>query len=313
MRSNLILTTLAVWLSLTGATAAQGVDPNLVGWGADLPMPPNQEYLHGGVYEDPDGNVIVGYTTYVGQQDSYRYQGQFYNVLKDAVLSTFSESTDDHPSRDTANGREYEYKRLLRLRELPYISDWYGFVSGIEPDHPRDRNGNVYGRVEQDACLPLFASLRKFDAQGRRVFDLVLVRLLKAPKVTGGDCGFEERLVSLHRVHSVNPILYELRDGTFLLQDFKSPLIVRFRGDFTSPFIDASDDLALIDADLFRTWIDTCDEEARTARYLLDTAAREERDVYSYGRLMSIEQIQACLAMRVSRLIGERIGRRGIP
>lgn len=104
-------------------------------------------------------------------------------------------------------------------------------------------DGHLLRTSSRDHGLfPISYGLRKVDANGRTEFDVMLMlstryRLKRRNPYPANEFWEGHKFSNLHN-HAINPEVYELADGTFLLMSDQWPGVVRFDSTMKSPCLD---------------------------------------------------------------------------
>jgi hypothetical protein len=278
-------------------------------WGAMLPVPEGEEVGGSEVFETPEGDVVVRYATLIWDDPGTPVSILYYNFSKSLLIHQVR-FDEEHERRHENWSGLLVYERLLNLKEAPrLVRQW--LRDGRLPDRP-DNDGNTYLVVASTLCRWKPSYVVKFDAEDRVILKKTLVRYRRQPELTG-DCVGETREIGLRRIDGPYPLLHLLSDGTLLYRASDDPLTIRLRPDFTSPFIDESDDLLMLDADPFLAWVEECRVQAMELAELYGNAAARLPPPDGNDNVVPLsETADTCLALRLAELVGAKRALRGV-
>ena len=237
-----------------GAAVAWPAEPYTVRlpddvWGAKLPLP---EGAFGNIetydiYIDSQGDVIVPYLFFLPDVDGKRMAGgRFFSLSRGEVIKDWSVVLF---KRDTV----YEdFAAEKHLRPAPPIAVPVHHWS----DQPRLPDGGwlLAAFAAQGRCyIPIGDWLIKVDSSGQEVLRRMIVRISEEPRPFFIDTAcqhMDDRDISYVHSQAIVAEVYDLGDGTYLVKEFRGPFVIRFDEDWQSPFVEASDELLMIDVDL---------------------------------------------------------------
>ena len=144
--------------------------------------------------------------------------------------------------------------------------------------------------------------LERRSANRKVVFRKAIVRVANQTRTVYGprdDFTDGRREIPVHANTGV-PYPYLLDDGTFLLLCPPEPFVIRFRPDFTSPFIDHSDEFLMVDPALTERLVD---EGLRTV--IRETT--EEMKKPDGRKVWIVETIDAYATTYLKKILAEKI------
>jgi hypothetical protein len=214
-----------------------------------LPVPPEAERVIEkggdvgcwGLFKDKEGDLIIAYTF---DFKNTAYVVRFISFFTGKII------------------HEIPYPPLDQIKDDDYRFEEYIAKQGLKKVKKLDRNElhlKDGGRLELKSetpgghCYqPITNWFTKFDAQGKEEFRRMIVRTTEEPRIfiTSSECtimdGEEEAWV--HSTSFFPSPIWELEDGTYIIKDLKGQHIIRFYPDFTSPYIESSNELVQLDA-----------------------------------------------------------------
>ena len=256
MRRTLLIavTILTVTLSASASLAEQrivglpqpGLAPYPEIWGWILPVPPGHVLRSTqDLWITPEGEILAFYSYAPEEQISnppsthtqYKSWFRVYNLFRRRFLVDIP--IHDPEPRPLSKWRSEIYQRWIGARDFP--AEW--------PIHEYDHTLPDGSILDNDAfdvgqCGWRFSYLLRRNYVTKTVFwRRILLRVAREPKIKRSGC-----LDVPLNTHSVNGGIYSLPDGTFLLWENYSQLLLRFRDALESPWVERSDDLILLDA-----------------------------------------------------------------
>lgn len=248
-----VVTILFVTMSASASLAEQRIvglpQPGLLPypeiWGWMLPVPaghvlgPTQR-----LWITPEGEILAFYSYDPEEQISnppsthtqYKAWFRVYNLFRRRLLVDIP--IHDPEPRPLSKWRSEIYRSWIGARDFP--ADW--------PIHEYDHtlpDGSILRNdwLDVGQCERRFSYLFRWNYVTKTVFwRRMLLRVAREPKINRSGC-----LAVPLNTHSVNGAIYSLPDGTFLLWETDSQLLLRFRDALESPWVEASDDLILLD------------------------------------------------------------------
>ena len=305
----------AACYSRTESTTTSAPKPEV--WGAILPVPPNERIHINAVFETPDRDIIISYSTFwiggfAGIPPHDRRTTVYFSFSKGIPLSTYAVSARDHAAGEVVSSRMRTYERILGLKYVPRVQpDW----RGGQPAEPgfADGSGHTYFYEQASSCPPHLGHTVIADQNNQVVSKKAIVRVARKPQLQL-TCVSEQRHLGLYRVIAPVPEFHALSDGTILMHDSWTPLTIRLRADLTSPFLDESDEVIMVDADQLAVWVKECRQIAQELYDLYhDTARRLPRPDDNDNPVPHFETTDTCLALRLVEKIGEKRARAAPP
>ena len=227
-------------------------------WGMQLPLSQSidgEAYIVS-LYITPQNDLIICYFFDTGEKTD---KSRFISFFTGKILKEFN--YQNSKKSDKPDNRIENYVAQNNFFKLPDLSSlkWLGFR--IKGDDSYEgmllRDG---GRLIEKSKAPgghcdkaIAHWFARYDKNGKEIFQKAIVRVTKKPRLfsTSTECyimeGSDDGTAMIHST-TILPTFYELPDGTYIVTDSREPTIIRLKKDFTSPYIDSSDELLLVDA-----------------------------------------------------------------
>jgi hypothetical protein len=223
-------------------------------WGWVLPVPEGMEYITSGpqVWSDPENRVVVAYYSARGRPTAFEAKTyRFYDLFAGRVLRDLN---DPHPAPLLRPDRRYEdYVISMRLREVPRF-DFH------PPFRLADGSDMRMASIRPSRCdTPINYLLEKVDANGTVLWRRMLLQVSVWPTLHTLGCLADDGAVHSRSLYGS---VHALPDGTFLFAPIDQPLVIRFRDEFVSPFLDASDEFLALDPAEVEPILDQAEEFA---------------------------------------------------
>jgi uncharacterized protein len=218
-------------------------------WGMKLPVPPEAERVIEkggdvgcwGLFKDKEGDLILAYTydlentAYVVRLISF-FTG---NIIHEIPYPPLNQIKDD----DRRFEEYLAHQELIKIKEFDEDED--SLKDGGKLRHKSEAPG---GHCDQ----PISSWFIKYNAQSKEEFRKIIVLTTPKPRlfITSSECtimdGEEEAWV--HSTSFFPSPIWDLEDGTYLIKDFERQHVIRLKPDFTSPYIEKSNELVQLDA-----------------------------------------------------------------
>jgi hypothetical protein len=268
-------------------------------WGAILPVASGSEPSVWQVFFDHDGRLVVHYgysesRPSNGARGGEYYVGRVYDLGARHVITEIVSSYSAPREIENKRVRQWEAS-VARLSAGKALEVDLSFV---EPAKLVSEHASLE-RTDLDPWPHLHYGLRKTDHEGRELFH---VAILYTPRDNSkrrhprndAEGGSSEIFV---RTRALFPIVHDLKDGTYVLTGMDEPLVIRYHGNFQSPFLDRSDEVLVMDVDTF---------EAMTAELLAEMVAANLTDPGYHGLEVFWNEFDERLTARVRALIAAK-------
>lgn len=246
--------------ALNGAEIKRIYPPYPDVWGRMLPFPNDGRYddrdssdrrasFFMSAYEGPKGRVV--YRILSGSDSDPQVHGHHIFDFFTGKFRTLMETTDFKATQKFQwphSGSEIDYHKIKTL-----VEKTWGIVGWEMPSG----NRLLYVTISRFTCrhewnFRLF-EIRRSDYKGPQdiLAEKILIALFPKPALRRVPLrcrtGRKEDAFYSAKWRQLSGVFAPLKDGTFLFSHHNSPIIIRFRRDFTSPYIEANPDLFLID------------------------------------------------------------------
>ncbi len=245
-RSIFFAALLLVISTVFGGAAAQDIStkkypPYPDVWGRELPFPEKLSVMIQVIdpFLDAKGRILIPYA-YLLAPDFRRSRYLLYNFLTGKLVGDWEDGKGGNPPGYKG---VYDYLGKNGFRRLKQI------VPTLKKSEPLPDGG----RLERTSALwfdYLTYGLRKTDAAGREVFNWMIVHVADTPRYIQGSPQnefFSDDADDYVRTTAPFADVYLLADGTFLLTGMSQALVLRYRGNLESPYIQRSGKVLLMD------------------------------------------------------------------
>ncbi|MCR4377167.1 MAG: hypothetical protein NUV50_03620 [Rhodospirillales bacterium] len=205
------------------------------------------------VYMDPKNHPIISYVLRLpGERAVIRY----YDFFADQIIDEYESIKYKTP--DGVDGRI----RDKEIRDRHGLTDAHDVFYALNPKHdggaynvpsplgaqtisyseiPTSDGGRLRRTSSDGDIYPLSSGLQKFDAQGRELFHVMLIKMTRDRQEWGSNPEnpfMDGRNYGYIHSRSIFPKIYDLQDGTYLLRGLDEPLLLRFRDALDSPCLE---------------------------------------------------------------------------
>jgi len=219
-------------------------------WGAVLPVAPGREPSIWEVFFDHDGRLIIHYYYAIDPNlPTYSWIGRLYDLAARRVVAETVIPYSEPEAVGKEKSRQWEASVARRRAEKAFEYN----LSSVEPAKLLSEEAWLWeteGLRMSFSVLYLDWTLRKTDQAGKEIFNVMILytpqdnsrrRFRRGPWREEGP---EEVFV---RTRAFLPTVYDLKDGTYLLTGSEEPVVIRYYGNLQSPYLDASDELLVLD------------------------------------------------------------------
>ena len=180
---------------------------------------------------DANGRILIpyGYSLDEGGAKESEYL-LVYDFFADKIVI---KAKNGEPVPHDESGAEYEFPDVHDFQPLP-------LVMGKDGNGQPLADGSRFMReTPDDATTFIGPSLAKVDANGAKIFEKMIVLLGEIPVFIDGDPEGDHlkgRPGAFVRNRSIVPIIYQLPDGTFLIQSIGDFLVLRIGDTFQQSY-----------------------------------------------------------------------------
>ncbi len=221
-------------------------------WGMQLPLPQTQfvdgNNLTVNLYINQQNDLIVSYYQYTSER---AFKVRYISFFTGKILKEINYPKSVKSNKDNSIECYEAENNFIGLPRLYYLTDDYHKNGMLLRDGGRlIRKSKSPGGHCDRAIAHWFI---KYDKNGKEIFQKAIVRVTEKPRrfFTSTECsimdGSDDGTSMVHS-KTILPETYELPDGTYIVIEFEGPTIIRLKKDFTSPYIDNSDELLFMDA-----------------------------------------------------------------
>lgn len=295
--------TLVVLVGATAPAAAEGPPKGIRApdaWGAILPAPPESEPSVWEVFFDHDGRLVIRYSYIVDfAPSSQLWIGRLYDLGVRRLIAETAIPVREIEEGRKEKGRQWEAS-IARMRAEKAFRYWISSrPTKLLSEEARLEVTEPFPLWEPYALVYTNWGLRKTDSAGNELFNVSIFfspkddskqRFPRGPWLEEGPDAVFTRTRALfpNRV-------YDLKDGTYLLTASDEPVVIRYHGNLQSPFLDANDELLVLDLAQAKPMIIELIERAEAVAGRRHSRAEEFWDAFE---ALLTERIRAMIAAK---------------
>lgn len=211
-------------------------------WGIELPLPDKdiESTMPSTIYEDENGDIVVEYMI------SYEnlYHVRLVSFFSGKLVYEFFYTSEKQVSKETR-------KFMKTLKKLKKIS------SGSSPIIFGDGSKLIENSFYLGRAHPADYWVEKFDKNGRKIFSRVYLmkseKTFKASIRSESDLseGSDDGPVLVHILPLYFHAFWKLKDGTYILEQDRKTVLIRFREDLSSPYVENNKNFLILDTDKY--------------------------------------------------------------